>query len=169
MSINPLASGTTSAVASTRSASGNALTTYERNEKRLGVVGATFVGIADAAADGVSATVSFSGKALHALAQAGEAAVESVEDGASGAGKAAGALLHGAEYLAVGAWHAVKNAAVDVEKVAEEGWDDLSAGIAGVGKLGESALESVGNGVSSAASAAVFVAAAGEKTLRTFL
>jgi hypothetical protein len=45
-----------------------------------------------------------------------------------------------------------------VEQLAEDGWDDVASG-----------LKSAGDAVSSVASSAVFVAAAGEKTLRALL
>jgi hypothetical protein len=121
----------------------------ERTESLASQVGTTLSGIA--AATGVSATVSFSSKALHALEHAGEAAVDAVESGATQA-------LHGVEDLAGGAWDTLKSAAVGAEHLAETGWDGVT-----------SAFKSAGDAASSVASSAVFVAAAGEKTLRALL
>ncbi len=161
-------------------------------------VGATLAGIATAASDGVSATVSFSAQALHALEHAGESTLDALADGASSVAGAAGAVLGGAEDLAVGAWHAIRHAAVEVEHLAESGWDELKNGLASVESAGEAvadavsdgvgdvvsatktaaqhlghyaaaAVETTGDAVSEVASGAVFAAAAGGKTLLALL
>ena len=132
-------------------------------------VGAALASLAAAASDGVSATVSFSGEALHALAQAGESA------------------LGGTAGLAVGAWHAVQHAALEVEHLAESGWSELKHGLANaesagavvveatttaakeLGHYAGVALEATGDAVSEVASGTVFAAAAGGKSLLALL
>jgi hypothetical protein len=124
--------------------------------------GSTLPSVASAAVDGVSATVSFSGKALHALEQASEAVVDGVED------------------VAVGAWHAAQNTAAEVSHVGtvvvdavEDGVHDVvSATKSAAQELGHYAavgMQAVGEGVSELASGAVMAASAGGKTLMTLL
>ena len=134
-----------------RSSSADTTPKSERTESLASQVGTALSSVAAATGDGVSATVSFSGKALQALESAGEAAVDAVESGAT-------KVLHGVEDLAEGTWNTLKSAALGAENLAEAGWDDVTSG-----------LKSVGDAASSVASSAVFVAAAGEKTLRALL
>jgi hypothetical protein len=125
-------------------------------------VGATLPGAASAAVDGVSATVSFSGKALHALEQVGEAVVDGVED------------------AAVGAWHAAQNTAAEVGHVGAAAIDAVESGVHNVvsatksvaqelGHYAAVGMQAVGDGVSELASGAVMAASAGGKTLMTLL
>jgi phage-related protein len=97
-------------------------------------VASTLASIGTAAGEAVSATVSFSSQALHALEHAGETAVEGVED------------------VAVGAWHAVEQAASEVADAAEAGWRGLKAGVAGLESAGEAVAGAVEDGVSEAVS-----------------
>jgi len=128
----------TSINSSTPSASGGPA----RAEAAGAGVAATLGGIATATTGGVSATVSFSGQALHALEQAGESVVVGVED------------------VAIGAWRALERAACGVEHVGEE----IVAAGKTVGKeLGHYAavgLSATGEAVSEVASGSVMAAAA---------
>lgn len=151
----------------------------------------TLDGVASKVADGASATVSFSGAALKALESVGSGAVDAIESGAVD-------LAHGAEDLAVGTWHAIKNTAVGAAQLAETAWDDVSAGASTLEKLGaavvntvetdvgdmvsaaksgakelgsavSSTYDTVSNAASSVTSTAVFAAAAGAKTLQALI
>jgi len=99
----------------------------------------TLADLGTAASDAVSATVSFSSRALHALEHAGESAVDGVED------------------VAVASWHAVEGAATGVADVAEAGWTGLKAGVAGLEHAGEAVVGAVEAGASEAASATAAV------------
>jgi hypothetical protein len=92
---------TTLTNASASRAAAQASTQAGRADASTTGVGATLASVAAAASDGVSATASFSGQALHALEHAGEA------------------VLGGAEDLAVGAWHVAKSVAAEVGHYAE--------------------------------------------------
>lgn len=159
MSITSLNSSATSSATS-----GNSRRTelHERIATSSEGVGATLANVAEAAAGGVSATVSFSGMALHALEHAGEAVVDGVED------------------LAIGAWHAVHGAAQKVEQMGEAVVDAVETGaheIATTAKtvgreLGHYAAvgaETVGEGVSELASGTVLAASATGKTLMALI
>ena len=159
MSITSLNSSATSSATSGNSSRAEL---HERISTSSEGVGATLTNIAEAAAGGVSATVSFSGMALHALEHAGEAVVDGVED------------------LAIGAWHALQGAAQEAEHVGEVIVDAVETGahqIAStartVGKeLGHYAAvgaETVGEGVSELASGTVLAASATGKTLMALL
>jgi hypothetical protein len=125
-------------------------------------VGSTLSSVANAAVEGVSASVSFSGKALHALEQAGEAVVDGVED------------------VAVGAWHAVQNTAAEVRHIGEVVVDAVEDGVQDVVSATKSAaqelghyaavgMQAVGEGVSELATGTVMAASAGGKTLMALL
>jgi len=159
MSITSLNSSATSSATS-----GNSSRTelHERITTSSEGVGTTLANIAEAAAGGVSATVSFSGMALHALEHAGEAVVDGVED------------------LAIGAWHAVEGAAQKIEQMGEAVVDAVETGAheiattaKTVGKeLGHYAAvgaETVGEGVSELASGTVLAASATGKTLMALI
>jgi hypothetical protein len=159
MSITSLNSSATSSATS-----GNSSRTelHERIAASSEGVGATLANIAEAAAGGVSATVSFSGMALHALEHAGEAVVDGVED------------------LAIGAWHAVQGAAQKVEQMGEAVVDAVETGAHEIAttartvgrELGHYAAvgaETVGDGVSELASGTVLAASATGKTLMALI
>jgi hypothetical protein len=117
-------------------------------------VGSTVAHVAGAVADGVSATVSFSGQALHALEQAGEV------------------VLGGAEELAVGAWHGLQHAAAGAEQVGEavadgaaEVCDVTTVAARKLGHYAAVGLHAGGEAVSDVASGAVMAASAVGKTL----
>ena len=103
-------------------------------------VSTSFASLGTAASDAVGATVSFSGRALHALEHAGEAAVDGVED------------------VAVGAWHAVEDAATDLADVAGAGWSGLKAGLAALESAGAAVAGAVEEGVSGTVAATQTVA-----------
>ncbi len=125
-------------------------------------LGATLAGIATGIENGVSATVSFSGKALHALEQAGETAMD------------------GAEELAVGAWHAIEHGAQEVEDAGEAVGSAVATGAREIattawnvgkelGHYAEVGLAATGNAVSEVASGTVMAAAAGGRGLIAML
>ncbi len=121
-------------------------------------IGSTLSSVGHAAVDGLSATVSFSGKALQTLERAGESVVE------------------GVEAAAVGAWHVVQDTAAEIQHVGEvvvdaveHGADDVvSATKSAAQELGHYAavgMQTVGEGVSELASGSVMAASAAGKTL----
>lgn len=130
----------------------------ERIQTTHGGPSSTLTDIAAAAASGVSATVSFSEKALHALERAGELVVD------------------GAEELAVGAWRGVQAAASDVEHVGEAVVDAVETGAREIASAAKSAatelghyasvgLHATGDAVSEVASGGVMAASAVGKTV----
>jgi hypothetical protein len=147
MSLSPLNSAST---ARTDSGAGGRA---ERAEASTTGVGTTLAGVAAAVSDGVSATVSFSGEALHAFEQAGESAIDALAQGGSSVANAVGAVLGGAQDVAVGAWHAVQHAAAEVEHAAEAGWCELKHGLASAEDAGEAVVDAVGDGMADAVSA----------------
>jgi len=147
------------ASASAAAVSSNASRT-ERHEHAAATegLGSTLAEIGTAVVDGASATVTFSSEALHALEKAGEAVVDGVED------------------LALGAWHAVQDAAHEARHLGEVVVDAIEDGAHEVAEtagsvareIGHYALvgaQAVGEGVSEIASGGVMAAAAGGKTL----
>jgi len=114
-------------------------------------VEAALSSVGTAASDAVSATVAFSGQALHALEHAGEVAVEGVED------------------LAVGAWHAVEAAAGAVEDGASAVCSGSKTVARQLGHYAEVGLSATGQAVSEIASGAVMAASAGGKALLSIL
>jgi hypothetical protein len=134
----------------------------ERSDAATAGVGATLAGLATAATEGVSATVSFSGKALHALEQAGEATVDGIED------------------AAIGAWHAVQHAATGAQHVGEAIVDAVSDGVGEIvstaksvgkelGHYAEVGLSATGEAMSEVASGTVMAASAVGKTLSAMI
>jgi hypothetical protein len=153
MSIAPLstASSSSSGISGRTELSERIATTKADANSTLG-------NMAEAAADGVSATVSFSGKALHALEQAGETVVDGAED------------------LAIGAWHAVQAAVMGVEHAGEAVVDTIEDGVHQVVSATESAAQQLGHyaavgmhatgeAVSEIASGSVLAASAVGKTV----
>ncbi len=126
----------------------------ERIETSRQGASSTLNNIADAAVDGVSATVSFSGKALHALERAGEMVVDGAED------------------LALGAWHGMQAAASAVEHVTdavEAGAHEIAAtaksAAAELGHYASVGMHATGDAVSEVASGGVMAASAVGKTV----
>src|SRR4051794_13631810 len=72
--------------------------------------GSTLAGIAEDVVAGVSATVAFSGEALHALEQAGEF------------------VVGGAQHLVVGAWHELEHGAQAAQHAGEVVVDAVETG-----------------------------------------
>src|SRR5476649_40828 len=98
---------------------------FEANEKDYGAVGAAVLGVGDAIAEGASATVSLSEKALGAVEDAGGYLGKAVETGVTDVGSAAMAAyaavrnglsntLSGAESAAAATWDTLKAGAEDV-------------------------------------------------------
>jgi len=152
MAIAALASTATSTAAST------APTGSSRIAQAGDGAAATVTQAAGAVADGVSATVSFSGQALHALEQAGEF------------------VLDGAEGLAAGAWHGLEHAATSAEQVGEAVAGAVADGATEVygatktaakelGHYAAVGFHATGEAVSDVASGAVMAASAVGKTL----
>ncbi len=111
-----------------------------------------------AVAAGVSATVAFSGDALHALESVGETVVDGAED------------------LAVGAWHGLESAATGVAHASEAIAGTVEDGVGAVVSEVKSAakelghyiavgMQTTGEAVSEVASGTVMAASAGGKTL----
>ena len=131
--------------------------------ERIGTAAGTTLGdMADAAVDGVSATVSFSGKALHALERAGELVVDGAED------------------LALGAWHGVEAVASGVEHVGEAVVDAVESGVQEVfsatkaagqelGHYAAVGAHATGEAVSDLASGSVMAASAAGKTIAAMI
>ena len=153
MSIAPLSTATS---ASTGSSSRTTVS------ERIATPGSTVTELAEAAAAGVGATVSFSGQALHALEHAGEFVVDGVED------------------LALGAWHGVQAAASAVEHVGEAVVDAVEDGVhevvaatkATASELGHYAAvgaHATGDAVSDLASGSVMAASAAGKTIAAMI
>jgi len=123
--------------------------------------GQTLCDIAEGIVAGVSATVAFSGEALHALEQAGEFVVDGAED------------------LAVGAWHGLEHGAQAVEHVGEVVADAVETGAREISEIAETAVaagkqlahyaavgaHATGEAVSDVASGTVMAASAAGKTL----
>ncbi len=130
----------------------------ERAERTGEGVGAAAAHVAEAVVDGVSATVSFSGKALHALEEAGEF------------------VLGGAQDLAVGAWHGLEQAAHTAEHVGEAVVDAVETGAHEIAETAVTAgkqlahyaavgAHATGEVVSDVASGTVMAASAAGKTI----
>jgi hypothetical protein len=153
MSLTSINSAPSSSLATSAGASRT-----ERPEPAAAGIGATLAGIATAATDGVSATVSFSEKALHALEEAGETVVDGVED------------------AAIGAWHALQHVATEVEHAGEAVVDTLGDGVDeivktarsvgnGVGHYAKVGLSATGDALCEVASGSVLAAAAVGKSI----
>jgi len=119
-------------------------------------------GVVTGIEDGVSATVSFSGKALHALEQAGEAAVGDVEE------------------LAIGAWHGLEHGAQAVEDIGQAVGSVVASGAHEIARTAWSAgkelghyaqvgLSATGTAISEVASGTVMAASAGGRGLIAML
>ncbi len=130
----------------------------ERIETSRNGSNSTLNDMAQAAVEGVSATVSFSGKALHALEHAGEMVVDGAED------------------LALGAWHGLQAAASAVEHAGETVVDAVEDGVHEIVSTAKSAaselghyasvgLHATGEAVSEVASGGVMAASAVGKTV----
>jgi len=120
--------------------------------------GSTLANIAEGVAAGVSATVSFSGEALHALEQAGEL------------------VAGGAQDLVVGAWHGLEHGAQAAEHVGEVIADAVETGAEEVARTAAAAgkqlahyaavgAQATAEAVSDVASGTVMAAAAAGKTI----
>jgi len=159
MSIAPLsASATSSASTSTSSRTEPSEHIGHAQPTAASGVGPTLGGIAEGVVAGVGATVAFSGKALHALAQAGEFVVDGAED------------------LAVGAWHGLEHGAQAVEHAGEVVADAVATGTREIAETAVAAgkqlahyaavgAHATGEAVSDVASGTVMAASAAGKTL----
>jgi len=120
--------------------------------------GSTLAGFATGVAAGVSATVAFSGEALHALEQAGEL------------------VVGGAEDLAVGAWHglaAAEHAGAAVVNAVETGAREITGTAVAAGKqlahYAAVGAHAAGEAVSDVASGTVMAASAAGKTILSLI
>jgi hypothetical protein len=120
--------------------------------------GPTLAGFAEGVAAGVSATVAFSGEALHALAQAGEF------------------VVGGAEDLAVGAWHgleAAEHAGAAVVDAVETGAKEIAGTAVAAGRqlahYAAVGAHATGEAVSDVASGTVMAASAAGKTILSLI
>lgn len=143
-------------------------------------VATALAGAAAAASDGVSATVSLSGRALLALQQAGSTAVDATVAGGKTVVSTATSLVGEVEDIAVGAWHTAQSAAHGIEHAGEavvdaivDGAQEVVSTAETVGKaLGHYAdvgLTATGDALSEVASGALMVAAAGGKAIGAML
>jgi len=142
------------------SASGHPARTQLSERIETGALGAsaTLDNMAQAAVDGVSATVSFSGKALHALEHAGELVVDGAEDLARDA-------WHGVEAAASAAGHVVDAVETGAHQIASTARSVATQ----LGHYASIGLHATGEAVSEAASGTVMAASAAGKTLMTVL
>ena len=124
--------------------------------------GSTMAGIVGGVAAGVSATVAFSGEALHALEQAGEF------------------VVGGAEDLAVGAWHGLEHGAQAVAQAGEAIADTVETGAKEIAETAVAAgkqlahyaavgAHATGEAVSDVASGTVMAASAAGKTIMALI
>jgi hypothetical protein len=122
----------------------------------------TLNNIVEGVASGVSATVAFSGEALHALEQAGEMVVDGAED------------------LAVGAWHGLEHGAQAVEHAGEAIVDAVETGAKEIADTAMAAgrqlahyaavgAHATGEVVSDVASGTVMAASAAGKTIMSLI
>ena len=127
---------------------------FDANEKEYGPVGAAVLGVGDAIAEGASATVSLSEKALSAVEEAGSYLGQAVETGVTDVGSAAMAAyaavrnglsntLHGAENAAEASWDTIKAGAVDVAGMAGDVVHAAEAGAAAVADVAVDAWHGV--------------------------
>ena len=112
----------------------------------------------DAVAAGVSATVAFSGDALHALESVGETVVDGAEELAVGA-------WHGLEAGAMGALHAGEAIAGTVEDGVSAVASEVKSAAKELGHYIAVGMQTTGDAVSEVASGTVMAASAGGKTL----
>ena len=120
--------------------------------------GSTLAGLAAGVAAGLSATVAFSGEALHALEQAGEF------------------VVGGAQDLAIGAWHgleAAEHAGAAVVDAVETGAKEIAGTAVAAGKLlahyAAVGGHAAGEAVSDVASGTVMAASAAGKTILSLI
>jgi phage-related protein len=121
---------------------------FEANEKEYGTVGAAVLGVGDAIAEGASATVSLSEKALHAVEEAGSYLGQAVETGVTDVGSAAMAA-----YAAVR--NGLGNTLQGVENAAEASWDTIKAGAEDVAGMAGDVVHAAEAGAAAAADVAV--------------
>jgi len=124
--------------------------------------GSTLAGIAEGVAAGVSATVAFSGEALHALEQAGEFVVGGAQDLVVGA-------WHGLEHGAQAAEHAGEAVADAVETGAKEIADAAMAAGRQLAHYAAVGAHATGEAVSDVASGTVMAASAAGKTIMALI
>src|ERR1700742_2276100 len=127
---------------------------FEANEKEYGVAGAAVLGLGDAIAEGASATVSLSEKALGAVEDAGRYVGRAVETGITDIGSAAMAAyaavkngvnntIQGAENAGAAAWDTIKAGAEDVAGMAGDVVHAAEAGAAAVADVAVDAWHGV--------------------------
>ncbi len=121
---------------------------FDANEKEYGVVGAAVMGVGDAVAEGASATVSLSEKALNSVEDAGSYIGQAVETGFTDVGSAA-----------MAAYAAVRNGLDDtmqgVENAGEAGWDTIKAGAEDVAGMAGDVVHAAEAGAAAVADVAV--------------
>ena len=164
MSIAPLSSTATSSI-STGTSNRTELSEHIGRTQATaaeGSGGTTLSSIAEGVVAGVSATVAFSGEALHALEQAGEL------------------VVNGAEDLAIGAWHGIEHGAQALEHAGEAIADAVETGAKEIADTAVAAgkqlahyaavgAHATGEVVSDVASGTVMAASAAGKTIMSVL
>ena len=157
MSIAPLA---TSSSATAGSSGRTELSEHIARSQAASSVGtgSTLADVAEGVAAGVSATVAFSGEALHALEQAGEF------------------VVGGAQDLVVGAWHgleAAEHAGEAVVDAVETGAREIAETAVAAGKqlahYAAVGVHATGEAVSDVASGTVMAASAAGKTILSLI
>jgi phage-related protein len=140
-------------------------TAFDINSQEFGPAGATMVGVAAAATDAASETVSFSGTALKKLGEMAGSAIDSVENAFTGAGKELSSIGNAIENDVKKAYGAVSDTvssvASKVESAASSAEDEVSSVASSIGD----AASYVGDGISSAADTVTHYIAAGLNAL----
>jgi phage-related protein len=121
---------------------------YEANAREYGSVGAAVLGVGDAIAQGASATVSLSEKALGAVEDAGSYLGKAVETGFTDIGSAAMAA-----YAAVR--KGINSGVEGVENATEATWDTLKAGAEDVAGMAGDVVHAAEAGAEAVADVAV--------------
>jgi len=120
---------------------------FDASEREPGSVGAAFIGVGDAIAEGASATVSLSEKALHSVEDAGSYIGHAVATGISDVGAAAMAA-YGAVRGGIG------NSIDSVEHAAEATWDTIKAGALDVAGMAGDVVHAAESGAEAVADVA---------------
>jgi phage-related protein len=157
----PSSNGASPAVSSARKTP----TAFEINSKEFGPTAATAIGVAAAATDAASATVSFSDAALKKLSDIAQPVVDGIENAVSSVGKEFSSIGHTIENDVKKAYGAVSDTvssvAAKAEGVASSVEDEVSSIASSLGN----AASYVKDEVSSAADTATHYIAAGLNAL----
>lgn len=137
---------TVNSLSSAYSSNAQPLTPYERNAKMYGPAAASAIGLADAATEAASSTVSFSSKALNELSEAGKTVVNTVSNTVSNTYHALGNVVDGVE-------QGVKELGLGIAHLASEGADEMKSATHTAMESARDATNFVGDTVNTVASA----------------